>query len=95
MESRGGFYLKFLFQPNQTKNKEMRSKTLTFDNTINPLPTEPLPTWDTEAFVGIFEGFRRNITTIFWIVLCPKHLLVIEGNYQTFQKKYFLHDLVT
>jgi hypothetical protein len=62
---------------------------------INPLPPEPLPTWDTEAFFGIFEGFRRNFTTIFWVVLCPKHLLVIEGNYQTFQKHFFLHDLVT
>jgi hypothetical protein len=61
--------------------------------TINPLPPEPLPTWETEAFLGIFEGLRRNITTIFWVVLCPKHLLVIEGNYQTFKKT--LHDLVT
>jgi hypothetical protein len=62
--------------------------------TINPLPPEPLPTWDTEAF-GIFESFRRNITAIFWVVLWPKHLLVIEGNYQTFQPKIFFHDLVT
>jgi hypothetical protein len=61
---------------------------------LNPRPTEPLPTWDTEGFFGIFEGFRRNITTIFWVVLCPKHLMVIEGNYQSI-KKNFLHDLVT
>jgi hypothetical protein len=61
---------------------------------VNPLPTEPLPTWDTEVFFGIFEGFWRNITTIFWVVLCPKHL-GYWGQLSDLSKKKCLHDLVT
>jgi hypothetical protein len=64
-----------------------------FNPPINPLPPEPLPTWGPEAFFGILEGFRRNFTTVFWVVLCPKHLLFIEGNYETFQKNSFYMTL--
>jgi hypothetical protein len=53
---------------------------------FNTLPHEPQSTWDTEAFFCIFEGLRRNYTTIIWEVLCPKHLLVIEGNYHLSKK---------
>jgi hypothetical protein len=60
------------------------------------LPHEPLPTWDTEPFFGIFEGLRRNFTTIFCVVLCPKQLLVIDGNYDP-SKKIFTRpcDLIS
>jgi hypothetical protein len=39
-------------------------------------------------FLAFLRVFRRNFTIIFWVVLCPKHLLVIDGNYQTFKKKF-------
>jgi hypothetical protein len=45
------------------------------------LPPEPLPTWDPEAFFGIFEGFSG------WF--CAQNTSWL------FQKKIVLHDLVT
>jgi hypothetical protein len=30
-----------------------------FGNLFHPLPPEPLPTWDTEAFFCIFEGGKH------------------------------------
>jgi hypothetical protein len=55
---------------------------------INPLP--PDPHYPPGTLKHFWAFFRRNFTPVFWVVLCPKHLLVIEGNYQTFQNKIYL-----
>jgi hypothetical protein len=54
--------------------------------------SEPLPTWDPEAFFGHFWGFQEKFYYSFVGGFVPrKHLLVI--NYQTFPPQFIYMTL--